>query len=1064
MLSAVITVSLVLIAPSPAYLAAQPLSDGSSFAFQVDQERLSREEYDSNQIADKAIAEQDQEEALQAFAEILSHNRQMLGERHPDTLTSLNEYAFVLEAFGRAAEAEPLYAETLRLRRAVLGERHPDTLSSMNNYAGVLEGLGRAAEAEPLYAEVLQLSREVLGERHPQTLYSLSNYALVLDSLGRFVEAARLHGETLRLKREVLGRGHPSTLTSLSNYAAALGFSGRIAEAEPLHAEALRTSQALWGDRHPITLTILNNHASSIEDLGRVTEAEPLYAEVLRLRREVLGERHPDTVISLNNYALVLLKIGRTAQAELLYADALRLNREVLGDRHPNTIISLNNYATATESQGRLAEAESLYAEGLRLNREALGERHPSSLTSLHNYAGVLVGLGRLAEALPLYAEVTRMRREVLGDHHQHTQSSLSNYAALLRNVGRSAEGEQLEVEALRLRRESLGERHPDTLISIGNNAVGRLDTGRFQEALPLSRELSSATRSRAIELADLGLRGNAQMARELVRRQKVEGFHADVLWANYEADQAANRDLTAEAFTALQLSTASLTTQAIADAAASRFASSAGLQALVRERRQLVEQWPILETALVEAQSGDESRAADRESLRNRLSWLEMRIGEIDKRLGVEAPQYFAIQSQRPVPLEGLHELLDQDEAVLFLVPTARGTHSMAVTRDAIRWQQAAANETEIAEAVAALRASLEFQSGDYLPEFDLQQAHSIYSTLIEPVEDALKGKRRVFVIAGGPLSRLPLGVLVTEEPSIDADFRDPAVLRGAGWLADRYALIQLPSLQSLFYLRSFGSTDEKSDEASFFGFGDPVLGGKAVVRGTRSPTLPPIDASRLAASEPSRTGAPLMDPKALGRLSALPGTRAELQQVQVALQATDDSLFLRGRMTERAIRGTDLSRTRILHLATHALTSEEAGSLSEPGLVFTPPETPTSEDDGYLAASEVIKLNLLSAEWVVLSACNTGSPSGRAGQTGVSGLAQAFFYAGAESLLVSHWPVFDDVAPIITVETLRATKAGLSRAEALQAALRKVREDPALDASHPSVWAPFSLVGEGR
>jgi CHAT domain-containing protein len=205
-------------------------------------------------------------------------------------------------------------------------------------------------------------------------------------------------------------------------------------------------------------------------------------------------------------------------------------------------------------------------------------------------------------------------------------------------------------------------------------------------------------------------------------------------------------------------------------------------------------------------------------------------------------------------------------------------------------------------------------------------------------------------------------------------------------------------------------------------------------------------------------------MDPEALRQLAALPGTRVELQQVQTALGASEDALLLAERMTETAIRSSDLSRTRILHLATHGFTSEEAGSLAEPGLVFTPPDAAGPEDDGYLAASEVVGMNLALAQWVILSACNTASPSGQPGETGLSGLAQAFLYAGAESLLVSHWPVFDEIAPLITVETLKAARTGTPRAEALQAAMRKVREDLALDADHPAVWAPFSLVGEGN
>jgi CHAT domain-containing protein len=79
-----------------------------------------------------------------------------------------------------------------------------------------------------------------------------------------------------------------------------------------------------------------------------------------------------------------------------------------------------------------------------------------------------------------------------------------------------------------------------------------------------------------------------------------------------------------------------------------------------------------------------------------------------------------------------------------------------------------------------------------------------------------------------------------------------------------------------------------------------------------------------------------------------------------------------------------------------------------AEPELILTPPSEATTEDDGYLSASEIAGLKL-DADWVILSACNTaagGAPGGEA----LSGLARAFFYAGARSLLVSHWAVDSD------------------------------------------------------
>ena len=101
-------------------------------------------------------------------AQALQLSREVLGERHPDTLTSLNNLAVLYESQGRYGEAEPLFEQALQLRREVLGERHPDTLTSLNNLAALYESQGRYGEAEPLYEQALQLRREVLGEQPPR--------------------------------------------------------------------------------------------------------------------------------------------------------------------------------------------------------------------------------------------------------------------------------------------------------------------------------------------------------------------------------------------------------------------------------------------------------------------------------------------------------------------------------------------------------------------------------------------------------------------------------------------------------------------------------------------------------------------------------------------------------------------------------------------------------------------------------------------------------------------------------------------------------------------------------
>ena len=52
----------------------------------------------------------------------------MLGDEHPDTLTSMNNLAATLQAQGDLAGRPRAPGAVLAARRRVLGDEHPDTL------------------------------------------------------------------------------------------------------------------------------------------------------------------------------------------------------------------------------------------------------------------------------------------------------------------------------------------------------------------------------------------------------------------------------------------------------------------------------------------------------------------------------------------------------------------------------------------------------------------------------------------------------------------------------------------------------------------------------------------------------------------------------------------------------------------------------------------------------------------------------------------------------------------------------------------------------------------------
>ena len=110
---------------------------------------------------------------------------QKLGPEHPDTLSSVNNLAFLYRAQGRYGEAEPLYQRALAAREKVLGPEHPQTLNSVNNLALLYESRGRYGEAEPLLRRALAGHEKALGPEHPDTLNVQLNYAVVLLNLGQ---------------------------------------------------------------------------------------------------------------------------------------------------------------------------------------------------------------------------------------------------------------------------------------------------------------------------------------------------------------------------------------------------------------------------------------------------------------------------------------------------------------------------------------------------------------------------------------------------------------------------------------------------------------------------------------------------------------------------------------------------------------------------------------------------------------------------------------------------------------------------------------------------------------
>ena len=425
-------------------------------------------------------------QAAIALSGAVDHLGKILGDNHPDTLTSRNNLAGAYESAGRLDEAIPLYEQVLADSVRLLGDNHPHTLAFCHNLAGAYQAAGRLGEALPLYEEVLADSVRLLGDNHPDTLTSRNNLASAYQQAGRLEEALPLYEEVLADRARVLGDNHPDTLASRNILADAYQAASRLDEAIVLFEGVLADHVRVLGPDHPHTLASRGNLAGAYQAASRLDEAIVLFEGVLTDHVRVLGPDHPHTFTSQDNLAGAYQAAGRPDEAIPLYEQVAADSARVLGPDHPHTLTFQGNLAVAYQAAGRLDEAIPLYEQVLADSMRVLGPDHPHTLTSQGNLAVAYQAAGRLGEAIPLYEQVLTDRMRVLGDDHPQTLASRNNLAGAYQAAGRLDEAiplyEQVAADSVRV----LGPDHPHTLTFKGNLAYAYLAAGRLDDAKAL--------------------------------------------------------------------------------------------------------------------------------------------------------------------------------------------------------------------------------------------------------------------------------------------------------------------------------------------------------------------------------------------------------------------------------------------------------------------------------------------------------------------------------------------------------------------------------------------------
>ncbi len=1022
------------------------------------------------QLADRAedqLAKGDFGASELTARELVEEAKRVFGVEHVNMAGSLAILGGSLLKQGRYPEAESSFRESLGLYERRSGEDSVNTAAALNNLALVLERQGDYAGAELLLRRAYRILEKSLGVNHADTATTLSNLGRVLDSQGKFGAGAALVAAAPAAKP-----GAEDDPRQLLARAEALASQGDLGQAETLHDRVLAIYQRTLGQEDPLTATGWSNLGNVRYLQGKFSEAEAAHRRALSIREKALGAAHPDTATSLNNLANVLFEQGKDQRS----SGAEQRARAQAGERIQ-----------------AISEVEGLYRRALAIQERSLGAAHPAMANTLNNLAAMLDQQGKYTESEPLQRRALDILDKALGPLHPDTAATLTTLAVSLDRQGKIVESEQAYLRAVETSRRA---GNPRTLL-LNSSRLGfaLAKRGRYREALPYYREAIDTldrlyVRTRGLSedtrQAFLGQYSNIyletiRLMLQLHRTSPQAGFDRQIL-------EVASRNQS-RVFTELMR---------IADV--ERFSSDPAFQ-LLRDRREVLHgRLDGLRQALVTLSPGQANVDARRTDLSGQIDGANRELRVVEDQLLARYPRFMELTNPRPVTVEDLQaKLLRPREALLTFVLLPQETVIFAITRERLKMVVSTARRDDIARRVHGIRRSIDkVTSGEsvlFLREIDPAVLHSLHQDLVAPVADVLVGNDKLIVIGDGPLHTIPLEFLVTHWTAAEqARFRS---LRSASdgdkarpflgeyavpqYLGGNYRMAYLPSLSALTSQRLYPKAGGER-AYSLIAFADPEF---APVAGTlkqfSTETRASLDA--LGGSVPrSRDGQPV--------IPRLRETADEAREIAQVLGGKSE-LYIGADAQERTAKLASLKSARFVLFATHGFLGGEflaSGPEVEPGAPVqasalqrvgtrrqAQPALAMSlvgdlkGEDGLLTMREVIEDLELDADLVALSACNTAGETAQANNgEGFAGLTRAFMYAGARSLVVSHWSVDSLSTQALMTAMFRNINGGQAALAAMSEAQRGMlgglysSGDYHFSRSHPFFWAPFVFVGD--
>ena len=926
----------------------------------------------------------------------------------------------------------------LEIREGLLGPQNPAVADCISNVSEIYRAQEEFAQAEPLQRRALEIRKSVLGAEHPAVATSLSLLAGLYHQKGDFARAEEMYQSALAIREKVFGPDHSQVALTLNNLGAVYFSRGALSKAAPLYQRALEIREKTLDPDHIEIADSLNNLAVIHHYLGNLDRAEQMQLRAVRIWEKAPSVDPTRLASGLFNLGMFYRDRGDLDRAEAVSRQAQALLEKALGQEHPSVARVLTQLAGILQAKGQMDQAEQLQQRALKISEKALRPRDSQIAESYNSLAEIRLRRGDLNGAQPFFRHALDIWSQAPVD--LKAASALDGLARIAQQKGEYPAAAALLQQALGIREQEGGPEHPQvslTLVSLshlysaeGDYARAIAAQARANAIVEHNMVFSLATGSERQKFAFLN------HLREITDRVVTLGVRLDP--ANPDAAALAATTVLQRKGRVLDAMTDNLHTlgQRLAPAD----------QSLLHQYREVTSQLAGL--VLGTPQPGQRSRTQALEQQREQLE------AEIARR----SAGHF--EELRPVTLEEVQAAIPKNAALIEYIlfrpfdPAATGAkpaysgarYAVYVVRHRgpVQWKELGGAK-EIDARVGAWRQALrEPHSGRAQP-----LARELDEVLLRPARLLAGAAAHLLLSPDGELNLIPFEALVDE--------------RGR-YAVEQYALSYLTSGRDL--LRSLVARPGCGPPAIL---ADPLFGEPPAAAASR--TEQPKGAVR---GRSVTSGADLSNVY----FAPLAGTAEEARRIHAIFP--EAAVLLGGQATKDSLQR--LTAPEFLHIATHGFFLENpqvsesesdswpatrAGAESQNPLLRSgvalagANRSKPGSHEGILTALEASNLNLWGTRVVTLSACETGVGEVKNGE-GVYGLRRAFLLAGAETVVMSLWPVSDRATREIMTAYYAGLNQGLERVEALrQAQLALLKRK---DRQHPYYWAGFIQSGEWR